>query len=194
MFGTADRCQAADSTNGPTFTVTNASDKTLTACYVQTSVGSARQTGIEWDALLQSAPPLGKGASVSLPLPHKVGGPLPDRAEILAGIWADGETFGNAEMLNRLTNTRAMRESEFDSALALLQRGLGEKWSRPQYLKSLEGQPNSAPVSEIRRNLQFDTFDAPDRLNRTIRKMLDAFTQRRDELRNATTHVLAPAS
>ena len=101
---------AAD--GGPKFTVANLSGKTLTACTFQFSVSSESraQSKMDWDPLAQGRGdpgrpgPLEPGASLTMDLPHKVGGPLPDRVEVIAGIWEDGETFGQADIRIRAGN------------------------------------------------------------------------------------------
>ena len=103
---------AAD--GGPKFTLANLSGKTLTACTFQFSVSSESraQSKMDWDPLVQGrgdpgrsrSGPLEPGASLTMNLPHKVGGPLPDRVEVIAGIWEDGETFGQADIRIRAGN------------------------------------------------------------------------------------------
>ena len=67
-------------------------------------------------------------------LPHKVGGPLPDRVEVIAGIWEDGETFGEAVWVKTLLDHRASLTSAYEQAIFMLQKGLNENWTRGQYL------------------------------------------------------------
>ena len=69
---------------GPQFAVTNLSEKTLTAATIEFSVSAeARPEGkMNWDPLAQGGQgpngepqgPLGPGTSVTLYLPHRVGG------------------------------------------------------------------------------------------------------------------------
>ena len=94
---------------GPGFRVTNLSGKTVTACFIEISSSSDNRdrSKIDWDAIVQGMKSLEPGGSISIPLPHVVGGPLPDKVEIVAGIWADGETFeiGRASCRERVCST-----------------------------------------------------------------------------------------
>jgi hypothetical protein len=70
---------------GPRFTVKSLSNKTLTACTIRFSVSSedGSQSGMNWDPIVQGGgdpgrerqQPLEPGASMTMFLPHKVGGP-----------------------------------------------------------------------------------------------------------------------
>src|ERR1700679_1662405 len=86
---------------GTGFTVTNHSAKTVTACFIEISSSSdgRDRSKIDWDAIVQGMKFLEPAASISILLPHVVGGPLPDKVEVVAGIRADGETFGSAELV-----------------------------------------------------------------------------------------------
>lgn len=98
--------------------------------------------------------PLEPGASLTLFLPHEVGGALPDRVEVVAGIWDDGETFGLAVWVKALIDNRASLRSAYEQAVSLLQRGLDENWPRGQYLAALNSKPNSLPFYAIRSTLE----------------------------------------
>jgi hypothetical protein len=115
---------------------------------------------MNWDPLVQTRGPKGEpqrpltpGQTLTLFLPHKVDGPLPDKAEIIAGIWADGETFGQAVWVKSLVDHRASMVAAYEQAIALLQEGIGHNWTRDQYLAALNSKSNSLPIDSIRRTL-----------------------------------------
>ena len=93
---------------GPTYTVTNLSGKRVSACVLEISSSSqrARKSKTVWDALIQGQPPIEPGASISQYLPHVVGGPLPDKVEVIAVVWVDGETFGQPVWVNNILKNR----------------------------------------------------------------------------------------
>lgn len=105
------------SDRGPNFTLANLSAKTLTAAQIRFSSSSkaAPETEMAWDPILQgsgdprsqTAGPLEPGAGMTLSLPHVVGRPLPDTVEVIAGIWADGETFGQPDRVKLLLTSAA---------------------------------------------------------------------------------------
>ena len=135
---------------GPGFRVTNLSGKTVTACFIEISSSSDNRdrSKIDWDAIVQGMKSLEPGASISIPLPHVVGGPLPDKVEVVAGIWADGETFGSAELVRAILVNRGMRESDCAQPSAFLQQGLDANWTRDQYLAALRDKPSSGCISD----------------------------------------------
>src|SRR5262249_23668778 len=114
----------AEAEGGPKFTLTNLSDKTLTACHLQFSVSPNQpEGGLAWDPLVEAGDPrrprpLEPGASLRLSLAHRVGGPLPDKIEVIAGIWADGGTFGDAAWVKLLLEQRAGLTAAYEQALA----------------------------------------------------------------------------
>ena len=187
----------------PKFAVTNLSDKTLTACTVQFSVSTElRPEGeMNWDSLAQGGRspsgepqgPLAPGASMTLYLPHRVGGTLPDRVEIVAGIWADGDTFGQPAWIKTLVDYRASLTSAYEQAISILQDGLGHDWTRNQYLVALSGKPNSLPFDSLRRTLEANTAldTRPQLLRLPMQKLLRLFTERLSQLRppNASQQV-----
>jgi hypothetical protein len=79
-----------------------------------------------WDALVQGNHPIEPGRTILRPFFPNDGSSLPDKVEVIAGIWADGESFGQPEWLSNILKTRAMRASEYDDATAILQKG----WTR----------------------------------------------------------------
>ena len=174
---------------GPGFRVTNLSGKTVTACFIEISSSSDNRdrSKIDWDAIVQGMKSLEPGASISIPLPHAVGGPLPDKVEVVAGIWADGETFGSAELVRRILVNRGMRESDYDQAVTFLQQGLDANWTRDQYLAALKDMPNSGAFQMFKANLEKneDLIDKPELLRRIVQRLMGAFEQDRDLLRQA---------
>jgi hypothetical protein len=83
-------------------------------------------------------------------MPHKVGGPLPDKVEVIAGIWADGETFGQTVWVKTLVDHRASMMAAYEQAIALLQEGIEHNWTREQFLAALDGKQDSMPINAIR--------------------------------------------
>jgi hypothetical protein len=169
--------------------VTNLSGKTVTACFIEISSSSDNRdrSKIDWDAIVQGMKSLEPGGSISIPLPHVVGGPLPDKVEVVAGIWADGETFGSAELVRRILVNRGMRESDYDQAVTFLQQGLDANWTRDQYLAALKDMPNSGAFQMFKANLEKneDLIDKPELLRRIVQRLMGAFEQDRDLLRQA---------
>ena len=182
----------AEAEGGPKFTVTNLSGKTVTACYIETSVSTEKKgkSGMAWDAVLQGAAPMEPGGQLTQFLGHAVGGPVPDKVEVAAGIWADGETFGDAELVSLLINNREMREKDFGEAIALLKQGLAANWARDQYLTALDAKKNSGASYGIRRTIEAnkDLGEKPKKLERLMQILLESYTQKREVLRQAKPH------
>lgn len=182
----------ADPQGHPTFAINNLSGKTLIACHIQFFQPSEAtpRNEMDWDPIAQGRandPRLGplelqSGQSVTLPLPHIVDQPFPDRVEIVAGIWSDGQTFGDSMWTKRLLNHRASLATAYDQSISMLQQGLNENWARDQYLAALNNlpastEPNALPFSTIRANLQtHQNLDAdPPSRQRLIQDLLTAF-------------------
>jgi hypothetical protein len=144
----------------PQFSVTNLSGRTLTACTIEFSASTETrpQGKMNWDPLVQGGRgprgeaqgPLEPGQTVTLFMPHKVGGPLPDKVEVIAGIWADGETFGQTVWVKTLVDHRASMMAAYEQAIALLQEGIEHNWTREQFLAALDGKQDSMPINAIR--------------------------------------------
>src|ERR1700722_11146108 len=191
---------AAD--KGPRFTVMNLSDKTLIACHIQFSLSSQSrpQAAMDWDPIAEGRgidPRLGPvqlkpGQSMTLNLPHIDGAPLPDKVEVIAGVWADGETFGETDWVNKLLSHRASLVSAYEQAISLLQQGLDQGWTRDRYLAELSEKPSVLPFITLRSNLQASqNSDAdPTSLLHQMRGLLSRFRQHLDLLRQ----VKLPAS
>ena len=183
---------------GPKFTVTNLSAKTLSACIIQSSISSEgrSQSKMDWDPATQAGgdarrknpKPLEPGASMTLDLPYKVGSPYPDKVEVIAGVWADGETFGVAEWVKAILENRASLISAYEQAISLLQKGLDEKWTRGQYLAAVSSESNYLlPFSAIRSTLKAgrSSDDDPQSLQLAMQALSAYFTQNLDSLRRA---------
>jgi len=191
----------ATSNEGPKFTVTNLSGKTLTAAMFQFSVSSeAKSRGtIGWDPIVQGRGepgrerpgPIEPGASLTMYLPHQVGAPLPDKVEVVAGIWEDGETFGQEVWLKALLDRRASATTEYEQAISLLQKGLDENWTRGQYLETVDGKPKSFVFYSIRSTLNANSNldQNPRLLQIAINSLLEHFTKNLALLRQAKSPV-----
>jgi hypothetical protein len=147
----------------PRFSVTNLSEKTLTACTIRFAVsGEAKaQSMMNWDALVQRQGPDGQPEVPLAPaitltryLPHRSGAPLPDKVEVIAGIWSDGETFGEESWVKLLLDRRSSLVASYQQAVELLQKGLAENWTREQYLAAINGEPNSTVFYGLRQSLE----------------------------------------
>ena len=141
---------------------------------------------MDWDPIWQGEgrgpeKPLEPEASMTMSLPHEVGGPLPDRVEIIAGIWVDGETFGDTK---RLQDNRNSLATAYQQAISLLQQGLDQNWSRDQFLAALNGKTNSLLIGSIRRALEASA-NSDEALQRTMKGLLTHFTQNLGLLRQA---------
>jgi|HubBroStandDraft_5_1064220.scaffolds.fasta_scaffold51901_2 hypothetical protein len=173
----------------PRYTVTNLTGKTVTACVVRLSSSLERngQSRTLWDALVQNVPPIQPNASISQFLAHRVGGPLPDKVEVVAGVWVGGETFGDPEWVNVILKSRESLVAAYDQAIELLRQGLDQNWTRDQYLQALNGMPGSIPFYGIRANLtankNFD--DQPQLSHQLVQMMLDSFVEKSSQLKKA---------
>lgn len=175
----------------PSYTVTNLTGRTVTACVVRLS--SSIEKGAShtmWDALLQDVRPIEPNASFSQYAGHRVGGPLPDRVEIVAGVWSDGESFGDSEWVKMILKNRETLAGAYEQASALLQQGLEQNWTRDQYVQALNDKPNAAPFFVIRSavtaNKNFD--ERPELLHRMMQSMQKSFVDRSNQLRTAKLH------
>jgi hypothetical protein len=179
----------ASTDRGPSFTLTNLSSKVLTACSLKISTPSepGKPMRIDWDAPVQGVPPLQPQGSTPLPLPRVVGGDLPDKVEVAAGIWADGETFGEVDWVKVILQTRASRASEYEQTTALLRRGLEQNWTRDAYLSALKSLPFSGSSYGIRSTLEANPqLDGNARLlQQLVQRLLDSLNQKAEALRQA---------
>jgi len=129
-------------------------------------------------------------------LPHKVGGPLPDKVEVVAGILDDGETFGQTVWVKMLLDHRASLISLYEHAISMLQKGLDENWTRGQYMAALESQPNRLPFHSIRRTLEAspNLDQDPRLLQLAMKSLLEHFTENLTLLRKAKLPASGTAS
>jgi hypothetical protein len=176
---------------GPKFTVTNLSDMAITACVIELSIWAEGkgQSKMIWDAPVLGERPLEPGASMTKNLGHIIGAPLPDKVEVIAGVWANGETFGQADWAKIILQDRALWASQYNQAIALLQRGLDQNWTRDQYLEALKNMPNSVPVGSIRSTLEANPqLDGkPQLLERIVHRLLESLNQQSELLRQTKT-------
>ena len=183
-----------DEPERPTFTLTNLSEKILTACTIQLSVSTEAvpPTQMNWDFLMDSRGshgqpqgPLNPGESAIMSLRHIVGRPFPDKIKVVAGIWADGETFGEEMWVKALVNNRASLVSAYERAVAFLKEGIENNWTREQYLAALDGKPQSLPFYSIRSTFQANpSLDQRPQLAKKIaQRLLDHFEQDLQRLR-----------
>lgn len=181
--------------SGPASTMKNLNDKTLTACVFRFAVSSEpRSLGeMVWDPVtmgvggprrerpLPQEPLEPQATMVVRILPHLANGPLPDSVEILAGVWATGETFGDDDWVKILLKNRANLASAYEQAISLLRGGLDHNWNLDQYLDALKHEPNSLPFVSIRSTLEARGDAEP----RTLNALIDSFTRNLDRLRQA---------
>jgi hypothetical protein len=172
----------------------------LVACHIQFSVSTQAQTAIDWDpvagihnAVPDPQGPFEPGAAMEMYLPHVSPGALPDKVEVVAGIWADGETFGEADWVKELVDRRASLASTYEQAISLLQQGLDQNWTRDQYLAAVNnllapsgGRPS--PYDLIRTAVALipnSLVDDPEALQHAIQDLSAHFTQKLEQLRPA---------
>ena len=179
----------ASGAGSPKFSVTNLSAKTLVACTISYSVSTeARSQGkMNWNPLVRAGHgpkgeaqgPLEPSQTLTVNLPRVVGGPLPDKVEIIAGIWADGETFGQAVWVKSLIDPNASMVSAYEQAITLLQEGIEHNWTKEQYLAALVGKPDSWPVYSIRQTFRANQGldQHPQLAKRVAQNLLDHFEQ-----------------
>jgi hypothetical protein len=172
-----------------TYTATNLAGKAVTACVVRFSFSptNKEQGTTIWDSVLTDEPPIEPSGHMSGNLSHVVGSPYPDKVKVIAGVWADGETFGQSDWVKHILSAREMLASAYERAASLLRRGLDENWTRDQYLQALNETPNSIAVYTLRSNLTANQQMAedPKRLRHLMISMLDTFTGKYQRIRRA---------
>jgi hypothetical protein len=177
---------------GPSFAVTNLTGKTVTACVFEQSYASqaARKTTTVWDALVQGNIPIEPGQTVLRPLTPSIGNGVANKVEVIAGIWADGESFGPPKWASNIFNYRALRASENEDAATILQQGLNQNWNRNQYQQAFSDKPDSGPVYTVRTALTAtqQTGQTPQEFTHTMQFLLQSFKQRADKLRKSIPH------
>jgi hypothetical protein len=174
---------------GPSFTITNLTGKTITACVVElsTSTDPEQKQKTLWDALVQGQLPIEPGANLSQYLGHPVGDPLPNKVEVIAGVWEDGETFGQAVWVQQILKNREKLAAAYEQAIAVLQQGLERNWTGEQYLAAFVNKPNSGPVYAIHRTLEANAKPGHDAqsLPMAMRSLLAYFTRNLAVIRQA---------
>jgi hypothetical protein len=174
---------------GPSFVITNLTAKTVTACVFEQSYPSqgARKTTIVWDALVQGNSPVEPGQTVTRPLMPVIGNAVPNKVEVIAGIWADGESFGAPKWASDIFNNRALRASQYEDAAAILQRGLDQNWNRDQYQQAFSDKPDSGPMYIVRSALTAtqQTGQTPEEFTHTMQFLLQTFKEQAEHLRKS---------
>jgi hypothetical protein len=177
---------------GPSFAVTNLTAKTVTACVFEQSYPSqgARKTTTVWDALVQGDIPIEPGQTALRPLTPVIGNALANKVEVIAAIWADGESFGPPKWASNIFNNRALHASEDEDAAMILQRGLDQNWNRTQYQQAFSDKPDSGPVYIVRTALTAteQTGQTPQEFTHTMQFLLQSFKQQADKLRKSIPH------
>jgi hypothetical protein len=171
------------------FTVTNLSDKTLTACAVQLSGSTDAQHAsyMSWDSLTGTRGPHGEiqgplepGASMPLSLVPAIPTlSVPNNPKLIAGIWADGETFGDQTWIKMIVKSRANLASAYEQAIAILKQGIEANWTRQQYLAAMGGLPLSLPLHTMLQTFQTNQAldEHPQTINNLAQHLLDRFQQ-----------------
>ncbi|HKN61474.1 MAG TPA: hypothetical protein VJW93_09870 [Candidatus Acidoferrales bacterium] len=133
-------------------------------------------------------------------VPHRVGGPFPDKVEVGAAVWIDGSTFGRPDLIKRIILTRRMREQEFQQAVSLLQAGLEQNWSGAQYLAALEDPQKKAALG-LTAHIISSTLKATADLDSNVpapqgslQGILESFTRQLDVLRESKPDLSAVAN
>jgi hypothetical protein len=180
---------SATGEKGPSYAVTNLTAKTITACVFELSYSpqGTRKSKMVWDALVQGDPPIEPGRTILRPFLPIVGSSLPSKVEVIAGVWADGQSFGQPEWANNIFKTRATRASEYEDAAAILQQGLDQNWTPNQYQLVFSDKPDSGPVYTVRTALAVNQQAAhtPQVFTHTMQFLLQSFRQQSNQLRKA---------
>jgi hypothetical protein len=147
---------------------------------------------VNWDSLLparglhgEPVTPLKPGESVTMNLMHVVGKPFPDKLKVVAGIWSDGQTFGDDVWVNAILKNRATYVSAYEQAIALLKEGIENNWTREEYLAAVDDKPVTLPIYAIRSTFQGNQAlnDRPQLATKIAQRMLDHFQQDLQRLR-----------
>lgn len=172
---------------GSSYIVTNLSGKPVSAVVLEISSSSqpARKSKKVWDSLLESHPPIEPGTGISQSLANFGRSPLPDKIEVIAAVWTDGETFGMPASVNSILNIRALRAAEYEDAAGILQRGLSQNWTRDQYQQAFRDKPDTGAVYTVRTALSAtqQTAQTPKDFTRTMQFLLTSFQQLSSQLR-----------
>ena len=172
---------------GPGYAVTNLTSKTVTACVFELSYSSpsARKSKSVWDALLEGVSPIEPGQTIFRPLLLIGANALPGKVEVISGLWADGESFGQPELANNILKNRVLHASQYDDAAAILQQGLSQNWTRERYQQAFSDKPDTGPVYTVRTALTAtqQTGQTPQEFTHTMQFLLQTFRRQADKLR-----------
>ena len=181
------RATAEKGQKGPGYAVTNLTAKAVTACVFELTYPSphARKSKTVWDTLFEGVPPIEPGQTIFRPVLLVGGSALPGKVEVIAGVWADGQSFGQPEWANSILKNRAMRASQYDDAAAILRQGLNQNWTRNQYQQAFSDKPDTGPVYTVRTALSAtqQTGQTPQEFTHTMQFLLQTFRQQSDKLR-----------
>ncbi|MGA3373886.1 MAG: hypothetical protein ABSC48_19250 [Terracidiphilus sp.] len=152
---------------------------------VSSSSQPARKVKKAWDSILEGHRPIEPGAGLSRPVYELAFSPPPDRINVIAGVWADGETFGAPASVNIILNNRAARAAEYEDAAGILQRGLSQNWTRDQYEQAFRDKPDTGAVYTVRTALSgtLKTAQTPQDFTHTMQFLLTNFQQLSKQLR-----------
>ena len=170
------------------YTVANAGSKAVAAYAVKVSFPQTNQERIlTWDSVLADDPALDPDAHMVGGIGHIESRPYPDRVEVVAGIWSDGETFGEEVYVKQLLDARQERASDLERVAKLAQRGLDENWAVEQYLNALDGMSKSFAVDFLRSFLKNNPRPAehPEALRHLVTGVFDRFTGNYERIRRA---------
>ena len=161
---------------GSTYIVTNLSGKPVWAVVLEISSSSqpVRKSKKVWDS-----------ASISQYLANFGRSPLPDKIEVIAAVWTDGETFGMPASVNSILNIRALRAAEYEDAAGILQRGLSQNWTRDQFQQAFRDKPDTGAAYTVRTALSTtqQTAQTPKDFTRAMQFLLTSFQQLSSQLR-----------
>ncbi len=172
---------------GPTYTVTNLSGKPVWAMVLEISSSSqpTRKTKKTWDAVFEGHPPIEPGGSLLQYISVFGSSPLPDKIEVIAVVWTDGETFGTPATVNSILNNRVLRAGQYEDAAGILQQGLNQNWTRDQYQQAFRDKPDTGAVYTVRTALTAtqQTGQSPQEFTHTMQFLLKNFQQLSVQLR-----------
>lgn len=187
----------ASGEKGPSFAITNPTGKSVTACVFEVSYPPPRprNSRIAWDELIQSGPVIEPGTTILRPFFLFPGGPVPDKVEIIAGIWDDGRTFGEPELTNNIVKKRVAIAADYEQGAETLQKGLDQKWTRERYQQEFSGKPDSGVVYTVRTALSAtaQTAPKPEEFNRVMQTLVQSFRQNADHFRRGKPFPKPPA-
>jgi hypothetical protein len=111
---------------------------------------------------VQGDPPIEPGRTILRPLTLIIGSSVPNKVEVIAGVWPDGESFGQHVWANNILKNRTLRASEYEDAAAISQQGLDQNWTPNQYQQAFSNKPDSGPVYTVRTALTATQANCPN--------------------------------